>query len=105
MVSHLVSTPPSEGLFIRYLTMRTHDDLGYCNIIESPREKWDETYYLLNQAKIWDFFYDFVEPEWKIEGVRLDTELNYPLTIKANYIRCENTLSLLGQLEVIRHIR
>ena len=104
LVSYLVSTPPSEGLFIRYLTMKAHQDLDYCNVIESPKKNWDKIYRSLTKARIWDYFYDFVEPEWNIEGVRLDTKLNYPLTIKTNYIRCENTLSLIGELKTVRQL-
>ena len=47
---------------------------------------------------------DIVIPEWKIEGVRIDTRNEYPLTIKTDYIRCENTPNLLGQIKTMRSI-
>ena len=104
LVSYLVSTPPSEGLFVRYLTMKSKEDLDFCNVIESPKSNWDDIYKSLNEKKLWDYFYDFVEPDWRVEWVRLDTQLNYPMTVKADYIRCENTLSLIGQLKAIRQL-
>ena len=55
LVSYLVSTPPSEGLFVRYLTMKSKEDLDFCNVIESPKSNWDDIYKSLNQKKLWDY--------------------------------------------------
>ena len=58
----------------------------------------------LLKSKGWfDFVDDFVLPNQE-EGVRIDTELNYPMTIQAPYIKCENTFNLLGQLKSLRNI-
>ena len=62
-----------------------------------------DTYYHFLKRKGWfDFVNDIVVPEWRIEGVRIDTENNYPLTIQVPYIRCENTPNLLGQIKSIK---
>ena len=60
-------------------------------------------YWKFLKRKGWfDFVNDIVVPEWRIEGVRIDTENNYPLTIHVPYIRCENTPNLLGQIKSIK---
>ena len=102
--STLSSDPPSEGLYFRFLTMVAAKDLDYCVIVESKKEKIDPLYKFLKQKGWYDFVYEIIIPEWKVEGVRIDTEINYPMTIKADYIRCENTPNLLGQIKSIRSI-
>lgn len=104
IVSELSSDPPSEGLFFRYTTMMAKEELDYTPLIEAEKEAIDIYYKFLKKRGWADFVVDFVEPRWKIEGVRLDTEMNYPLTIKTDYIRCENTPLLLGQLKSMRNI-
>ena len=102
--STLSSDPPSEGLYFRFLTMVAAKDLDYCVIVESEKEKIDPLYKFLKQKGWYDFVSDIVVPEWKIEGVRIDTRNEYPLTIKTDYIRCENTPNLLGQIKTMRSI-
>jgi hypothetical protein len=102
--SSLSSDPPSEGLYFRFLTMVAKKDLDYSVVIESEKEKIDYYYHLLKEKGWFDFVDDFVIPEWDIEGVRLDIHNDYPMTIKAKYIRCENTPVLLGQIKSMRNI-
>ena len=45
-----------------------------------------------------DFVDDFVG-ENQEEGLRLDTDFNYSNTIVTPYIKCENALNLIGQIE------
>tara|TARA_Y100001938_G_scaffold129688_1_gene184886 strand:- start:77 stop:355 length:279 start_codon:yes stop_codon:yes gene_type:complete len=79
-------------------------DLDYCVVVESEKKKIDPLYKFLKQKGWYDFVSDIVVPEWKIEGVRIDTRNEYPLTIKTDYIRCENTPNLLGQIKTMRSI-
>ena len=51
-----------------------------------------------------DYVSEIVIPEYRIEGVRIDTELNYPKTILVKSISCENVLSLLGQVKFLKKI-
>tara|TARA_B100000131_G_scaffold225330_1_gene216944 strand:+ start:624 stop:893 length:270 start_codon:yes stop_codon:yes gene_type:complete len=84
--------------------MISKEELNLGVVIESKEEEID-TYYKMLKPKGWmDFVDDFVIPEWKIEGIRLDTELNYPMTIKAESISCENALSLTGQIKSLSKV-
>jgi hypothetical protein len=102
--SILSSDPPSEGLFFRYITMEAKENLEYTVVIEAEKEAEDYHYNFLKEKGWFDFVEDFVQPEWRVEGVRIDTELSYPMTIQVPYIRCENTPNLLGQIKSIRNI-
>ena len=102
--SSLSSDPPSEGLYFRFLTMVAKQDLEYSVAIESKKKKIDNLYKFLKAKGWFDFVDDIVVPEWKVEGVRIDTKNEYPMTIKTNYIRCENTPNLLGQIKTMRTI-
>ena len=104
IVSELSTDPPSEGLYFRFLTMVAQKDLEYDVLLETEKETTDFYYKFLKQRGWFDFVDDFVTPENREEGVRIDTSLNYPKSIKVKYIRCENTLSLLGQIKSLRKI-
>ena len=104
IASELTGDPPSEGLYFRFLTMVAKKDLDYDVVIESERENIDIYYKFLKKKGLFDFVDDFVVPEWRIEGVRIDTELSYPMTIRTKYIRCENTPNLLGQMKNLRNL-
>ena len=102
--AELSTDPPSEGLYFRYLTMVAKKELRYDVVLETEKEMIDGYYHFLKKRGWFDFVDDFIEPEYRLEGVRIDPEYNYPMTIKAPYIRCENTLGLLGQIKSIRNI-
>lgn len=105
IASELSSDPPSEGLYFRFITMSAKKDLGFSVVIESDKEAIDFYYKFLKKKGWFDFVDDFVLPEWREEGIRLDTQMNYPLTIKTKYIRCENTPLLLGQIKSIAGLK
>ena len=92
----------NEGLYFRYISMIAKMDLNYDILIEAEREDIDYYFKLLKSRGWFDFVDDFIEPRHRLEGVRIDTDYNYPRTIKALQIRCENTLSILGQLKDLR---
>ena len=99
----------SIGLFLEKIRDPTGNFLGikWCTLWGAFRVPWKGTsgglppknVNLLRKKGWFDFVDDFVQPEWAIEGVRLDKELNYPKTIQVKSIRCENTLNILGQLK------
>ncbi len=88
-----------EGLYFRYITMVAKQELDYDILLEAQKEDVDYYFKLLKRKGWFDFVDDFVLPEWREEGVRIDRELNYPKTIQVDNIRCENTLNILGQLK------
>ena len=96
--------PPSEGLYFRFLTMIAKKTLNYDVVLEAEKDAVDFYYKFLKERGWFDFVDDFVSPEWNTEGVRIDTELNYPKTIQTKYIKCENTPNLLGQIKSLRGI-
>jgi hypothetical protein len=89
----------NEGLYFRHITMIAKKELDYDVILESQKEDIDYYFNLLKRKGWFDFVDDFVQPEWNIDGVRIDRELNYPKTIQVNSITCENTLNILGQIK------
>ncbi len=104
IVDELSSDPPSEGLYFRFLTMVAQKELNYDVVLESEPDMVDINWKFLKRKGWFDFVNDIVVPEWRVEGVRVDTDNNYPMTIKTPYIRCENTPNLLGQIKSIRNI-
>jgi len=95
----LSSLSYDEGLYFRHVTMIAKEELNYTVLLEAKKEDIDHYFILLKKYGWFDFVYDFVQPEWREEGVRIDKELNYPRTIQVDNIRCENTLNILGQLK------
>ena len=93
----------NDGLYFRYISMMAKTELDYDVLIEAREEDVDKYYKLLKSKGWFDFVDDFVLPNQE-EGVRIDTELSYPMTIQVPYIKCENTLNLLGQLKSLRNI-
>ena len=95
----------NEGLYFRFITMVAKHDLDYEVLIEAANKKEIDKYYKTLKEHGWyDFVGEFILPEWDIEGVRIDVELNYPMTIKTNIISCENPPTILGQIKSLRNI-
>ncbi len=92
----------NEGLYFRFVTMMAKTELDYEVLVEAKKDQIDKYYNTLKSHGWHDFVEDYVIPEWKIEGVRLDTELTYPKTIKTKSITCQNTFNLLGQMKSLR---
>jgi len=89
----------NDGLFFRYISMMSKTELDMDILIESKKEAVDQYYSILKSHGWFDYVDDFVYPEHRLEGIRLDRELNYPMTIKVDKIACENTLNILGQIK------
>tara|TARA_Y100001934_G_C12309017_1_gene753945 strand:+ start:735 stop:1064 length:330 start_codon:yes stop_codon:yes gene_type:complete len=104
ITSKIACDPPSEGLYFRHLTMVAKHDLSYNILLESEKESIDFYYDFLKKRGWYDYMDGIVTPEEKEEGVRLDTELKYPLTILTPHIRYENILNLMGQIKSMRDL-
>ncbi len=103
IVSDLIN-PPSEGLYFRHLTMVSSLDLKQNVLVESEKEYVDIYYNYLKNKGWYDFVDEFVLPEWRVEAIRVDTELNYPKTVKANSIKYENVENLIKQIKNLTFI-
>ena len=104
IIASQLAEPPSQSLCFRHLTMEAKLNLFYDVTIESPKDMVDNYYKFLKRRGMFDFIDDIIVPEWRIEGVRIDTELNYPKTVQTKSIIFENTLELLGQIKCLRNI-
>jgi len=93
-----------EGIYFRYISMVAKEDLNYSVLVEANKEDIDYYYKKLKKHGWFDFVEDFVVPEWRIEGVRIDKNNNYPMTIRVPHILCENTLNILGQVKHMKSI-
>ena len=94
-----------EGLYFRYLTMTVKSYLSMDIIVEAKKEQIDYYYKLLKKKGLYDFVSEIVPPEYDVDGVRLDTELNYPLTVQTYSIHAFNVTSLIMQIKSLRKIR
>ena len=95
----------NEGLYFRFITMVAKKDLDYDMLIQARDSEEIDKYYKRLKRHGWlDFVDDFIVPEWDIVGVRIDTKLEYPMTIKVSQITCENTPNILGQVKSLRKI-
>ena len=91
-----------EGLYFRYITMLAKTDLDYDVVIESEKHEIDKYYSMLKSKGWYDFVDDFVLPEWRIDGVRLDSEMNFPRTVRTNKIDVLSVPNILGHLKYFR---
>ncbi len=88
----------NEGLYFRYLSMMTEADV----IVETKKSLIDYYYKNLKDNGLYDFVYDIVPDEYNVEGIRLDTELDYPMTIQTNKISCSNVMQLIDQINELK---
>ena len=90
----------NEGLYFRYLTMMVDADV----VVETTRPLIDYHYKSLKSQGLYDFVDDMVTPECDVEGIRIDTQLNYPMTIQTDTIKVTNVLHLLEQIKQLKSI-
>lgn len=102
IVSQLLDTPPSDNLAIRYVTMEASRTLNLPVLIEVEQDMKDLYHVYMKTLGLMDFVDQYITPEEMEEGIRVDTELNYPMTIKTRNIRFDNTLSILGQIKSLK---
>jgi hypothetical protein len=91
----------NEGLYFRYLSMMVQADV----VVETSKPLIDYHYRNLKSQGLYDCVYDMVTPECGVEGIRIDTELNYPMTIQTDTIKGANVLHLLKQIEQLKSIK
>ena len=95
----------NEGLYFRYLTSAIKLHYNMEVIVEAQKEQSDYYYSLLKRKGLYDFVSEIVSPEANEEGIRLDTEMNYPLTVTAKKISVTNVASLILQIKSLAYIK
>ena len=101
VVSHLTT---NEGLYFRYLTMMVKSYLGMDVLVETPKQQIDYYYKLLKRKGLYDYVSEILPTDTKEEGIRLDTELNYPLTVTTKNISVVNVNHLIMQIKSLGYI-
>ena len=95
----------NEGLYFRYLTMMASKNICMNILVETQAQQIDYYYKLLKQKGLNDYVMDFVTPEEREEGIRLDTVSNFPLTVTTEKICSENVASLILQIKSLAIIK
>ena len=102
VVSHLTT---NEGLYFRYLTMVTSLNLGLDVLVESQKQQRDYYFNLLKKKGLYDYVMEIVTPEEREEGIRLDTDMNFPLSVTAENISVDNVMSLIIQIQSLVSVK
>ena len=79
--------------------------LGMDVLVEAQKEQIDYYYKLLKRKGLYDYVSEILSPDAKEEGIRLDTELNYPLTVKTKNISVTNVNTLIMQIKSLGYIK
>ena len=74
-------------------------------LVEAQKEQIDYYYKLLKRKGLYDYVSEILSPDAKEEGIRLDTELNYPLTVKTKNICVTNVNTLIMQIKSLGYIK
>ena len=85
------------------MTAKSYLDMDV--VVEARKEQIDYYYKLLKKKGLYDFVSEIVPPEYEVDGIRLDTELNYPLTVQTNVIHSFNVTNLILQIKSLGKIR
>jgi len=99
-----LSEPPTETLSLRYVTLAAKHNLSLDCLFEAQREAKDAYYRYLLARGLLDFVDQLITPEEKESGIRLDTDLRYPLTIQVKAITVDNVLNVIGQIKTLKRI-
>ena len=74
-------------------------------LIEAPESKIDYYFKKLKSGGYYDYVAEILSPDKREDGVRLDTECNYPLTVVAQSVNCVNVMNLIGQIKMLGYIK
>ena len=74
-------------------------------IVEAQKEQIDYYYSILKRKGLYDFVSEIISPDIKEEGIRLDTEMNHPLTVTTEKICVTNVSNLIAQIKTLDYIK
>ena len=95
----------NEGLYFRYLSNVMRFDHSMDVIVEAQKEQIDYYYSMLKRKGLYDYVSEIIYPEIKEEGIRLDTEMNYPLTVTTQKISVINVSELINKIKLLAKIK
>ena len=95
----------NEGLYFRYLTNVMRFDYSMDVIVEAQKEQIDYYYSIIKRKGLYDYVSEIIYPEIKEEGIRLDTEMNYPLTVTTQKISVINVSELINKIKLLAKIK
>lgn len=94
--------PPSEVLPFRTITMMSSYNLDMDVLLHTTQDMKDLYYQWMRPRGMMDYVtYILNELEFE-DGIRLDITGIYPHTIVTKFIRLENQLNLLGQIQAFK---
>ena len=96
-----ISNPPTEIMPFRDLTMESKYTLRMDVLIEASQDLKDYYFYFLRPRGMIDFVEDFITPLERVDGIRIDTELNYPKTVVAQKITIFNYRDIFSKVQNI----
>jgi hypothetical protein len=85
--------------------MVTSLNLGLDVLVESQKQQRDYYFNLLKKKGLYDYVMEIVTPEEREEGIRLDTDMNFPLSVTAEKISVDNVMSLIVQIQSLVSVK
>ena len=85
--------------------MVTSLNLGLDVLVESQKQQRDYYFNLLKKKGLYDYVMEIVTPEEREEGIRLDTDMNFPLSVTAENISVDNVMSLIIQIQSLVSVK
>ena len=104
IINAKIAKPPTQNLALRFITLSAKENLQLSVLFESLKEERDLYLGFLKKTGLMDFADDLIFFEDKEEGIRIDLDYNYPLTIKAREIGFVNVPNILGQINFLKKI-
>jgi hypothetical protein len=96
--------PPTETLPLRFVTLVSKTELAIDVLVEVEQRMKDKYYKYMAKRGLMDYVAEFVTPIENEAGIRLDTKLNFPLTIQVKAIQFSNLTNVLGQVKCLAGI-
>ena len=99
-----ILNPPTDSLAVRSLEMVCKSRLLLNILIEVEQEYKDIYYNYLKPRGFLDFCEQLITPPEKEFGIRIDTDYNYPLTIKTQNIKFNNYINFLSKIAYLKKL-
>jgi hypothetical protein len=102
LIQASLSEPPSDSLAFRYVTLVSKQKFDMNVLLLTEQEVKDMYYKYLLKKGLFDFIDGILTTQEKETGLRLDTKVERPPTIKLKAIVFENQVSILNKIKNYR---